>query len=523
VVRPHARSACALAALALAVAVGACVDPDYHCRINHDCDVGEAGRCEVDRHCTAYDASCATHRRYTDHSGPLSSACFDDAVPPANLCAGGQPPATTTGSGSGTGTGTGCAASVCKELPSCCATGWSEACVQEAQVLCNDLVCDTRIAVSASDKSGATELWDLQWNGARWIMARDARTRALAWLAPLPGETAPRLAGFSPDALIIDGASSAAAGPAPGLTGAPISIAVAAGRDYAAATSVDFDRDGRPTAVLGYTDAAGAPHLEITKLDDGSSRTASTFTRGLVWGDLDHDAFPDGLASAATPGSGTYRLLSNIEAPDRSRQIGSVVETMMQGGNTPGAPAVRGFDWFDANRDHQLDAVAFGSEVNLHLGQRAGLTDTPQVRIDCTPLGPSASCSTAPSTQPEQAFAAAAVPEASGAALVIATFPAAATGDPPTLHRAELGGMPFGLGQLSTYTLPACTAPCPRIIALVARDLDGDHQLDIVAIDSELQVYTALGNQLALTRAIKLPTALAPVFEVRTSVSGAPR
>jgi hypothetical protein len=520
----RARTACALAAgavaaaaLAAIVAASGCVDPEYHCRVSHDCDVGEDGRCEVDHHCTAYDAGCATHRRYTDHSGPASNACFDDAVVPANLCAAGQPPAVSTGSGAG------CAASVCKALPSCCATGWSEACVQEAQVLCSDLVCDTRIALTAGDKAGAAELWDLEWTGTRWTVARDVRTGALAWLAPLPGETAPRLAGFSPDALLIDAPSSAAAARSPGTTSGPMAIPVDANHDYVAATSVDFDRDGRPTAVLGYTDAAGTPHLEITKLDDGTKRTANTFASGLAWGDLDHDAFPDGLAAAAAPGSGTYRLLSNIEAADRSRLIGPVVETMMQGGNTPGAPAVRGFDWLDANRDHQLDAVAFGSEVNLHLGQRAGLTDTPQVRIDCTPLGPSASCSAAPSTQPDQAFAAAAVPEASGAALVIATFPAAASGHPPTLHRAELGGAPFGLGQVATYALPACTAPCPRIIALVARDLDGDHQLDVVAIDSELQVYTALGSELTLTRAIKLPTALSPVFAVRTSVSGAPR
>jgi hypothetical protein len=60
----------------------------------------------------------------------------------------------------------------------------------------------------------------------------------------------------------------------------------------------------------------------------------------------------------------------------------------------------------------------------------------------------------------------------------------------------------------------------PRV---VARDLDGDHQLDVIAIDSELQVYTALGDQLQLTRAIRLPTALTPVFEVCTSVTGVPR
>jgi hypothetical protein len=95
----------------------------------------------------------------------------------------------------------------------------------------------------------------------------------------------------------------------------------------------------------------------------------------------------------------------------------------------------------------------------------------------------------------------------------------------PTLHRVEFTGSSLAFPQLSTYTFPACTAtPCPPILAVVARDLDGDHQLDIIAIDSELQVYTALGSQLQLTRAIKLPVTLPmAVFEVRTSVTGVPR
>ena len=118
-------------------------------------------------------------------------------------------------------------------------------------------------------------------------------------------------------------------------------------------------------------------------------------------------------------------------------------------------------------------------------------------------------------------FAGAAVPEAAGAAVVIAEFPIAPT--VPTLHRVEITGSALDLAQAATYTFPPCTGPCPPIIAVVARDLDGDHQLDIIAIDSELQVYTALGSQLQLTRAIKLPVTLPTVFEVRTSVTGAPR
>lgn len=496
-------------AAACAVALGACIDPDYHCTTDRDCDVGEAGRCEIDQRCTAYDPVCASHRRYSDHSGPASNTCFDDAVAPANLCAAGQPPALREG----------CAATVCKALPSCCDTGWSEACVQQAQLSCSDVVCDTRIAITASDRMGDTELWDLTWDGARWSMTPGSHVGVLAWLAPAPGENQPRLASFTTsttmpplmDSLVFDGGS----------------FSIPTGT-YLEATSVDFDRDGRPTAVLGYTDMSSNPRLAIVKLDDGSSRSISAFAARLSWGDLDHDAFPDGMAASTSPTSGNYRLLSNAEAADHSRTIGAVVETSMGSNPTTGSPAVRGFGWVDVNRDHKLDVIAYGSEVNLHVGQSVGLPDTPQIRIDCDPPAASSACNGSGgtmNTQVNQSFAGAAVPGAAGTALVIATFPANPATQPPSLHRAEIATSPLALGPPSAYAFPACAAsPCPPILAVVARDLDGDHQLDVIAIDSELQVYTALGGQLQLTRAIKLPVTLpASVFEVRTSVTGVPR
>jgi hypothetical protein len=489
--------------LAACLGLCGCLDPDYHCTTHRDCDIGEAGRCEVDRRCTAYDPACASHRRYSDHSGPASNACFDDAVAPVNLCAAGQPPARREG----------CAATVCKAVPSCCDTGWSEACVQQAQLSCADAVCDTRIAVTASDRMGDAELWDLRWDGAHWTLRSDPRKSVLAWLAPAPGDMQPRLAGFAAtgSALVYDGGS----------------FPVAPDRSYLAATSVDFDRDGRPTAVLGYTDMNGNPRLEVFKLDDGSSRSINTLAARLSWGDLDHDAFPDGMATSTSPGSGTYRLLSNAEAPDHSRTIGAPVDSSMVGGVTTGTPAVRGLDWIDANRDHLLDVIAYGSELNVHLGQRLGLSDTPQIRVDCNPPALVMTCNGSggtANTQTAQSFAGAAVPEATGAALVIAEFPSGPT-VPPALHRVEVTGSSLDLPQASAYTFPPCSAaPCPPILAVIARDLDGDHQLDVIAIDSELQVYTAFGGQLQLTRAIKLPVTLpSAVFEVRTSVTGVPR
>lgn len=488
-------------AACLPLCAAGCLDPDYHCTTNPDCDVGEAPRCEVDRRCTAYDVTCDSHRRYSDHSGPASNTCFDDTVTPLNLCAAGQPPAHSGA----------CAATVCKALPSCCNTGWSEACVQQAQLSCSDVVCDTRIAITATDKMGATQLIDLTWDGAHWMTRSDARKGVLAWLAPAPGQIQPRLAGFAAtgSALVYDGGS----------------VPLPADRSYLEATSVDFDRDGRPTAVLGYTDLNGNPRLDVVKLDDGSSRSISTLAARLSWGDLDHDAFPDGMATSTSPGSGTYRLLTNAEVTtDRTRTIGAAIDSSMAAGVTTGSPAVRGFDWIDVNRDHQLDAIAYGSGINVHLGQALGLSDTPQIRVDCNPPALVTTCNgsgTTTDTQTLQSFAGAAVPEAAGTAVVIAEFPIAPTA--PTLYRVGVTGSALDLAQAATYTFPPCTGPCPPIVAVVARDLDGDHQLDLIAIDSELQVYTALGSQLQLTRAIQLPKTIPTVFEVRTSVTGAPR
>jgi hypothetical protein len=489
--RVRCASAAVVACAVVACALVACVHPDYRCASDHDCDVGAAGRCELDHRCTAIDPTCATQRRYSDHSGPRSATCFDDSALPVNLCAAGQPPATPGA----------CTADVCQALPSCCTTGWSEACVQEAQILCSDLVCDTRIAITAN-KSGRTELWDLRWDGAVWTARLDARQSVLAWLAPAPGDREPRLAGFASGALALDDHS----------------IPVATAHNYLEATSVDFDRDGRATAALGYNEA-GTPHLEIMKLDEGSTRQVTTAaTTRLAWGDVDHDAFPDGIAEEGA--SARYHLLQNLEADDHLRVIDDRVATNVAGGTSGNPPAIRSFDWLDVDGDHQLDVVAYGYTVDVHPGGKGdALGTTLLIRIDCDPPSAAGGCDA--TVQADQAFAGAALPDRAGPALVIATHPQRA------LYRAQLRGTPASL-SLSPYTFPveACGASCPPIIAVVARDLDGDHALDVIAIDGDLQVYTGLAaDNRQLHAAIKIPTTpLAPSFvAVRTSVTGAPR
>jgi hypothetical protein len=478
---------------ALVASATACIDPDYHCQRDSDCDVGAAGRCETDHRCTADDDVCATHRRYSDHSGPQSGQCFNDQAAPLDLCATGQPPALPTG----------CVADVCNALPTCCATGWSEACVQQAQIACPDLQCDTRIAITAT-KPGHSELWDVRWDGSTWTAKRDTRQSVLAWLAPLPGATEPQLASFQSGDLITDA----------------LTVPGPSSRSYSEATSVDFDRDGRPTAVLGFTDDAGT-HLQVVKLDDGNSRLITTSAAiRLSWGDVDHDAFPDGIAAEGT--STRYHLLSNIEDDQFNRIVDDRVVTSVTNGTsvtTDPPPPLRSFDWLDIDGDHNLDAIAYGYSVDVHPGKGDAIGTTVLIHIDCDPPGPSASCDA--TEQMAQSFAGAALPAATGQSIVLASQPARA------LYRAQLTGSPVGV-TLAPYTFPveACADMCAPILAVAVRDLDGDHALDVIAIDANLQMYTGLAKDGGvLHAAIKLGTT--PDDEgflaVRTSVSGAPR
>ena len=485
----------ALRAAALACALAGCIHADYQCTTNGDCDVGAAGRCELDHRCTQFDPSCATQRRYDDHAGAVSSACFDDHVAPANLCAAGQPPASPDDA---------CLTAVCDALPTCCTTGWSEACVQQAQLRCPAVTCDTRIALTAS-KPGRTELWDLRWDGTAWTARLDAHQSVLAWLAPAPATLEPRLGGFAPGAFELDGAR----------------YPTAPGHSYLEATSVDFDRDGRATAVFGYTDGSG-PHLEVNKLDGTPPRAiVSAGVSRLSWGDVDHDAFPDGVAEAGA--STRYHLLSSIPGADHLREIDDRVSTTVTGQSTGTPPAVRSFDWIDFDGDHQLDVAVYGYSVDLHLGKGDAIGTTALIRIDCDPPGNANLASCDAPAQSAQAFAGAALAGTPNA-LIVATFPTRA------LYRVEVRGTP-AQAILYPYAFPAeaCGAACPPIVAVVTRDLDGDHALDVIAIDADLHVYTALASdsadlaKLKLHSALAVPTPTTGFVTVRSSVTGAPR
>ena len=474
----------ALAALALALASSACFDTSYRCRVDNDCDVGALGRCETDGRCTSFDDTCPTHRRYTEHSEALSNQCFDDGIALANPCAGGQPPARPEG----------CLRDVCDALPACCETAWSDACVQAAQLRC-DLACDTRIAVTALAAGRAPELYDLRRAGSSWTAARITdRDAALAWLAPAPGEVEPRLAGLSGGALVVGGRS----------------YPVDRTHVYQTLASVDLDRDGRDTVALSsvFSMQPVQHAIDVIKLDDGSSRTLQAVrSQHLGWGDNDHDAFPDGIAGFNVG----YAVLDNIEAGDSSgtRALSSSTAANVSNADTPPAPPIRGFDWIDLDGDRRLELAVFGTQIRIHLGD-VRLANTPVFNRDCDPPIVAGQCAI-----PEAvAFAGAALPSLDAPALVAATFPARKifriSVDPRTPQDPSI--------VLLSDTCPTC-AP---IIALVARDLDGDRRLDLVGIDTRLHVHTALAAEGHTFReSVPIATALTYVT-VELSVSGAP-
>ena len=476
------------AAAALAAACAACATgciwgtrDSYHCDEDADCTLGEAGRCERDRRCTQYDASCPTLRRYSDHAEELSGVCLDGRVEPANPCAAGQPPSLPTG----------CFADVCAALPACCESGWSEACVLEAQVRCPKLACETRLALTAT-RGVNTELFELSYTTAGWRggASRPERESFLAWLAPPPGSAQPRLASLTG-----------------GGTGLYVGddILPVDPRPYQHVASVDFDRDGRDTIALSWGDASTPFTIRVWNLDGGSFHDlAVPATQRIVWADWNHDAFPDAFAFAG----GNYHVIENAGDPFAPRTLVGTSFSSMPGGTnqTPGTAVVHGLEVADLDRDHQLDLIATGTQVRVHLAQPR-IRDAPALAIDCSPpVAPGTACD--PTVA---AFASAAAPDKDGTSLFVGLFPQR------TLYRGVVSG---GAITFTPIGVP-CPGTCPGFIGMFARDLDGDHHPDVVAIDADLGFVTALSSQSYFaTYSRPVAPVLTGFTAVRTSVTG---
>lgn len=495
----------------LAVLVAGCYRDRYTCERDSQCDI-EGGRCEIDKLCTGFDETCPTQRSY-QHAGELTGLCFDDSRVPANLCAGGQSAAKREGP---------CLEAVCARLPMCCDLAWTDACVQVAQQesFC-DLACDTRIAIGAT-KQQVTELWDLRWVGDHFEPPTKVTelTTLLQWVAPAPGEVEPRLAGVRDNTTIVVGAHE--------LPFDPLRV-------YQTIGTIPFSRDGRDTiAVSSQLDTEFT--LEIFEPAIEEHRTfVVPGGVALSWGDIDHkDGFIDAVVRKGGQNSNQYSYLLNLDGDDHLRQLVDKATGGLGGGPTPGGVAVRQTDWLDLDSDANLDLAVFGSQVALHHNE-AGLRDMPEELLDCSPPVVGGCAATADEPDLEGAsFAGCALPDPATPSVIFATFP------DRKLFRSD-GGAPTPIEfpgdtcacvrncdpDPCTATDCTCTyncTACVPILAVIARDLDDDHQLDLIAIDARLTVFHAFAPDFVWSDPTPIPTSLpGNLTQIFTSVSGAPR
>ena len=71
----------------------------------------------------------------------------------------------------------------------------------------------------------------------------------------------------------------------------------------------------------------------------------------------------------------------------------------------------------------------------------------------------------------------------------------------------------------ATQIMDTC-AGCGEIAAVIARDLDGDGVLDVIALDTNLRIYTAIGNGMIVADPFAGSTN-GPFVTVSTTVTGA--
>ena len=497
--------------LACCVLLVACVRDHYRCEVDTDCNLGDGGRCEADRYCTHFDSTCLlTQRSYTEHSDELSGTCFVGEVTPLNFCAPGQPPAPKSG----------CAASVCTTLPACCTTGWSEACVLEAQMQCPEVVCDTRIAITATRGTKPIEIFDAHYSGTSWtVTERTDLSTVGAYLAPTPGTIEPRFAGFLAfDPLVQTGSDRLTIESSTGKQ----TFSVDDTRDYHDIASLDFDRDLRDTLLLDWQDAGARTQLvQVLKLESGDTRDIDTgVSARMAWGALaDSNGFVDGYPDGVAGNANTYKTLIDSESnQSKDRTLDTGIASQFDLNNTVGAGgALRSFTWADLDGDGMLDLIAFGNSIRVHTGT---ITDTPLVNIDCDP--PVTDC---PSTDTINiAYSAGAVlPTTTGAKIVAAPY-AGVLAQPRVVY--EITVDPDQTIEYTPIHLPGPCANC-GVEAIIVRDFDGDHRPDLLVIEDTLTLDLARSSidpsLHTFDPPVTVPSSDLTFAVVRTSVSGMPR
>jgi hypothetical protein len=331
----------------------------------------------------------------------------------------------------------------------------------------------------------------------------------VTYLAPAPGTIVPRLAGLA------DGGTTLVI-----ATGTDeVRIPLIATRNYQDAASVDFDRDLRDTIALDWQDpTAGTTGLEIIKLDTGDNRSIPTdaASQHEAWGDQDRDAFPDVIVGQGT----RYTFLGNREDDAHRRTLLATATQSVTAGQT-NATALRTFDWADIDGDTALDLVVFGNAVVVHLADPL-VTNIVQFRIDCNPpyrIAGGNQCADFDTIH----FVGAAVPRADRTSDLVIGNDVSRNLYRVTVHHTDtddtLDVVPM------TFVDPCPGAICKPIRAVIARDLDGDHVIDVLAFDADLNAYYTAsrtdptGTMLTWLQPL---TGGADYTSVRISVTGAP-
>lgn len=176
-------------------------------------------------------------------------------------------------------------------------------------------------------------------------------------------------------------------------------------------------------------------------------------------------------------------------------------------------PPVRAFDWIDIIGDNHLDLVVFGSQLAFEANLLK--VELPSV-LACNPpakIKPSDSCAGA-----EASFTGAALPAKEGPSVIVSMYPGR------KMFRVDkdltITSIPFP--DDGCTCIPDCSR-CPPVLAIATRDLDGDRELDIIAIDAKLRMYTAFaadGFHFMMQPPIDTPAQ--NVTSVTLSISGAP-
>ena len=495
----------------VALAVIGCVEENYRCENDADCNLGADGVCEVEKRCTIRSVNCTTGREYGPLQGALSGTCYDERRDPLNPCAEGQPPAR----GENT-----CTAAVCDALPACCRSGWSEACVKQAQLRCttppDEVVCDTRIAITAL-RGGmvAPEVWTATLvPPGSWTAPVSYQAASLSWFAPARDTTAPRLGIFSE-----------------GMVAPPVNATLTiagnthdlAARVYYLGQSVDFARNAHDVLVLGSQ--GGGSFYELFDLDTlERTEYMKPFTQRTVVGEVNRDMYPD---IASLNNNGAYlTTLNEATGDDTSRQLGTTGGDQIAGQDTTSIDeSGRSIEFADLDNNRALDMIVSGKQMRAHMppnDNEALNASVHTINIDCLPpLSPATSC--VPAQQATASWVATAKPGIDRTTLIAAPWTNLTNGVPErSIFEIEVTA--GGITTRPPLQIGACLTSCDkRWVAIATRDLDGDHVMDILAVDEILNVYTSssrAGGTLELTLPISHPST--SVSNVQLTITGAP-